>query len=341
MIGARRVRQGTGEFLARELVRVGCQVVGVVGTRPESLEETRQALAARYGIEARGYLTVNELVARERPDLVVVASPSEAHLEALEVALRAGCHVLCEKPLLWDSELLADDELRDVAEEMIAATAERLVDLADERGRLLFLNTQWPCTLDGFRALHGPPPAAPAELSLWLGPQDPPGPRMVQESGSHLLSLLYALCGAEGELEVVEVASPGADRLELDCRYTHPRGVTRARLLLRQAPAPPRPAAYEIDGRRVDREITLPGYTFSLVAGGRRVPIPDPMGVAVERFVAGVRAGARSDRLELVQGMRHLHRLVSAVPAALTAAPGGGGFAAAPGGGGFAAAGKE
>lgn len=321
IIGARRVRQGTGEFLARELVRAGCQVVGVVGTRPETLAETRAALAERYGIEARGFLTVNELVAGERPDVVVVASPSEAHLEALEVALRAGCHVLCEKPLFWDPELLADDELVEVAEEMIAATADRLVDLAEERGRLLFLNTQWPCTLPGFRALYPEAPTgAPAELTLWLGPQDPPGARMVQESASHLLSLLYALCGSEGELDEVQVVVPAPDRLELACRYAHPGGQTRARLVLKQAPAPPRPAAYEIDGRRVDREITLPGYTFSLVAGGRRVNIPDPMGVAVDEFVAGVRAGRGPDRRELVQGMRHLHRLVSAVPAALHAA---------------------
>ena len=309
VVGARRVRQGTGEYLARELHRAGCQVVGIVGTRPDTLEEARRGLAERHGIEARGYLTLDELLARERPDVVAICSPSESHLEALEPALRAGCHVLCEKPLFWDPELTAPE-----AEAFVAATAEGLVDLAQAHGRHLAVNTQWPTTLPAFRALHGPWGQPVREVSMWLGPDDP-GTRAVQESASHLLSLLYALCGPAGELEAVEATILGPDAIDLAFTYAPEQGPVACHLVLRRSPRPPRPAAYQIDGRRVDREIALPGYTFSFVAGERRVPLRDPLALSVEAFLDAARAGRPPERAALVQGMRHLHRLMAAVDA--------------------------
>lgn len=306
------MRQGTGEYVARELQRAGCEVVGVVGTSPASIDEARAGLRERHGIDARGYRTVEELIARERPEVVAICSPTERHLESLEAALAAGCHVLCEKPLLWDPDFATPE-----AEPLVVAAAERLVDLAERRGKHLALNTQWPFTLDAFRQLHPGACEAPLrDLAVWLGPDDP-GPRMVLESASHPLSLLYALVGPEGEVEAPELAWEGEDGLTVAFRYAHPGGAVAVELALRRCPQPPRPAAYRINGRRVDREIGLPGYTFSFVAAGedgapRRVPFRDPLALSVEAFLAAARAGRPPDRRAIVQGVRHLHRLVVA-----------------------------
>ena len=56
------------------------------------------AFAREHGIPS-SYSTIRELLAAERPDAVVVASPNDTHCEAIEVSLSAGAGVFCEKPL--------------------------------------------------------------------------------------------------------------------------------------------------------------------------------------------------------------------------------------------------
>ena len=56
------------------------------------------AVGDRFGIAAR-YRDCDELLAGERLDGVVVATPHVAHAGPAIAALRAGCHVLVEKPM--------------------------------------------------------------------------------------------------------------------------------------------------------------------------------------------------------------------------------------------------
>ena len=48
---------------------------------------------------APAYASLDELLGRSRPDIVIVATPPDAHVEPCLRALSAGCHVFCEKPL--------------------------------------------------------------------------------------------------------------------------------------------------------------------------------------------------------------------------------------------------
>ena len=82
-------------------------------------EKAAQETAERHGIE-RYYTDVDEMLAREKPDLVSVCAPNFLHKELTEKALLAGANVLCEKPLTASY----DD-------------AKYLFELADERGLLL------------------------------------------------------------------------------------------------------------------------------------------------------------------------------------------------------------
>lgn len=43
--------------------------------------------------------SLDEMLVNARPDIVIVATPPQTHFAAAEAALRAGCHVFCEKPL--------------------------------------------------------------------------------------------------------------------------------------------------------------------------------------------------------------------------------------------------
>lgn len=65
--------------------------------------------AAEFGI-ARTYASGRELLAHEQLDLVSIVTPDDRHAEDAALALAAGLHVLCEKPLastLGDAEALA------------------------------------------------------------------------------------------------------------------------------------------------------------------------------------------------------------------------------------------
>jgi predicted dehydrogenase len=71
--------------------------------------ERGRSFAGQHGV--RHYLAHEELLALQ-PDAVVVCSENTRHRGLVEMASRAGCHVLCEKPLATT---------RDDAEAMIAA----------------------------------------------------------------------------------------------------------------------------------------------------------------------------------------------------------------------------
>jgi predicted dehydrogenase len=72
-----------------------------------------RALAEKAGAQTE--CSVEALVRRPDVDAVLVATPSGAHLEPASTAIRAGKHVLCEKPLEVDSRRAL--EMADLAKE--------------------------------------------------------------------------------------------------------------------------------------------------------------------------------------------------------------------------------
>ncbi len=90
------------------------------------IRQTRNDAAARHGI--RVYDDYTAMLDDNEVDIVVVATPNDLHMEQSIQALRAGKHVVCEKPVAMNSE-----ELR-----QIYATAE-------ETGKLFTVhqNRRW------------------------------------------------------------------------------------------------------------------------------------------------------------------------------------------------------
>ncbi|MFF8841998.1 Gfo/Idh/MocA family protein [Streptomyces sp. NPDC015127] len=71
------------------------ELVAAVDVDDERLDGFRRVA----GGNVAGYLRLDEMLAAERPDLVLIGSPPAFHLEQTVAALRAGAWVLCEKPL--------------------------------------------------------------------------------------------------------------------------------------------------------------------------------------------------------------------------------------------------
>lgn len=314
VIGARRKRQGTGEYVAREFARCGCDVRAIVGTSESTIELARKALRQRYDIDCVGFTSLAALLRSEPVDIVAVCSPAEAHLPQLELAVQAGCHVFSEKPLWWSDHLRHCEN----AAEMVREPTQRLLEQFLKQGRYLALNTQWPFTLDAFRQLH--PQAGVGDglierFSMWLSPTNS-GLNMLVDSAPHLLSMLYALAGP-GLLEQVRVRYRDIPELgtgsglELNCVYSHKRGTAQVHFKLARCPQPPRPAGYSVNGFGVQRHVDLPGYLLSFVSNGNTVAVRDPLAAAVEDFVQAIDSGRAPDTTSVVDGMVQLQQLVA------------------------------
>lgn len=85
------------------LRRAGVRVAGIVGS---TAEKSREA-AARLDLP-RGYASLDEVLADKEVDSVHLTTPNRFHFEQAAAALRAGKHVLCEKPLAMNSQETAE-----------------------------------------------------------------------------------------------------------------------------------------------------------------------------------------------------------------------------------------
>jgi predicted dehydrogenase len=71
-----------------------CPHTHVAAVCSTSLERA-QAFGREFGV--RGYVSIEEMLQKERPDVVTVATLEWEHEAPVLLSLEAGCHVLCEK----------------------------------------------------------------------------------------------------------------------------------------------------------------------------------------------------------------------------------------------------
>lgn len=283
IVGARRARQGLGPFVAKWLARHGADVVAHAGTSAETVAAATADLARLAGVDARGHVGLDALLAQEALDAVAILSPPEHHGEALDTCLAAGLHVLCEKPLLLPRSGGAAEVARVRAfEDGFAA-----------RGLVLAENCQWPRVLPTYRALYPRSAEIPRAFAMGLEPASR-GAAMLTDALSHPLSLLQALLGDE-----LTVAAIAVDRAEgpaepeaydLEFRALGPRGELTASVALRHVPVQPRRAWFALDGLRAERALRLSDYSMSLCGDGREVPLPDPLELHLAAFVREIEA---------------------------------------------------
>jgi len=156
-------------------------------------EERAKEVAERYGAE-RWYTDVKECLKHPGLEAVSVATPDFAHKEPVITALRAGKHVLCEKPLA-----------------ISVKDAEEMVRVAGERGLILmagFENRFSPPFVQAYNSIKsgeiGEPMMAyfrlsdtidvPLRMIKWAGKTDP-----VFFLLSHVVDLIRWLFNSEVE----------------------------------------------------------------------------------------------------------------------------------------------
>ena len=93
--------------------------------------------AAQY--EAEAYTDLGAMLTRDDVDLVIVASPDSFHAEHTIAAVRAGKHVLCEKPIALSLEeaLAMRQAVRQAGVKFMACQSLRYEPAARQAGRLI------------------------------------------------------------------------------------------------------------------------------------------------------------------------------------------------------------
>lgn len=307
IVGAGRTRQGLGPYLAASCELAGARVTAVSGRDRSGAERAADALRQQLGHLVLAATDAEALA--QQVDVLVVAAPAPAHAAGLRAALSAGVPCLCEKPLLPFAE---------------SAQALALVDEFARRELLLVENCQWPQVLPALQQLHAPLAAqAVHRVAMGLGPSAA-GRAMIEDSLSHVLSVVQALVAVDAARGARAVrqsdASDAAEHNVLTFTLAAAHGDVAVELHLDRCPQQPRPAWLAVNGCRIDRRIGA-GYAQSFVAAAagepeRAVPIRDPLHELVAQFLAS----ARSDDREIVRAQVGAVRARAQVGGAIFAA---------------------
>jgi predicted dehydrogenase len=208
---------GIAHSFARDLAVVPGSRLAAVGSR--SAERAR-AFAEEHGAPA-AHGSYEDLVADPGVDVVYVATPHALHLDNVRLALEAGKHVLCEKPLTLN-----------------ASEAEEMVALARRHDRFL-MEAMWTACHPVVRRLaadldagrFGTPRHLHAELGFRV--EAPPEDRMLNpalgagallDMGIYPLTVAHLLLGEAESLHAVADHSEGGIDLDVALVGRYPGG---------------------------------------------------------------------------------------------------------------------
>ncbi len=154
---------GVGKHHAKWFHLEGCHVAAFSGTSDARCQKTGQTLKDLFGFQGNAYTDYRRMLDLEKPDIVCICSPNEAHLEQTLYALEAGSHVYCEKPIAWPD--LASYTLSshppsgspEVTHPILRKTLDEtrsVVALADQYKRVFGVNAQYVAAREVYQAIY-------------------------------------------------------------------------------------------------------------------------------------------------------------------------------------------
>ena len=275
IIGAGRTRNGIGEYIGKYFHANGAEVTSVLGTTEQTSQGATIALR-KYGIVSAPYTNFHRMVERERPEAVVIASPSSTHYVYLVKCIEMGLNIFCEKPFIWQQP----------AE--LGTAAQEILQKADEKKVTVAMNSQWPFALDVYEAMCGKIEVKETNRFFMRMSPYSPGREMIPESVPHPLSLLYCSLG-EGDIREVGVESPGEREMLLRFQYVSKTGACDVTLTLVSQKEQPRDFRFGFNDKIVRRRIDLKNYDICLHYEGKDIKIVDPLALSVKNFIEAVR----------------------------------------------------
>ncbi len=286
--------RGIGRHQAKWFALLGCEVVSLFGTTRESATAAADGVRALCDFRGRVEWDWERFVNAPDLDAISICSPPAAHAANAVAALRAGKHVLCEKPLVWDWAA-SPAEMR--------AAATEIVETAIGVGRVLAVNAQYPAAvpplLDLYRAANDREPAFGSvvfRMETAGAPRSAHGSAEVwADLGPHPLAWVDALLpGGAPDLASARREPHDTDALlHLDWLWSGQRvpvsfelrRITDKTAMRREFILDAWTAAYQ--GRNVDGE-----FHAALVAPPHEWVGEDFMRASIRRFIEAVEAAA-------------------------------------------------
>ena len=289
LIGARRVHQGLGPFVARDIAAAGGEVAAVLGRSQESAGEAADAAAQLMPDRGAPIATAKlDEFFSQRLDAVCVLTPAGTHGKFVEAALARGCHVLDGKPFLWFPET------------DWTASAGSLEERFAEAGLLLETNAQWPWTRGALERALGRSLTGTKRLAMGQQPASR-GLQMIGDSAPHPLSLAQAIAPDITEFSSLEVDGKSADEIRVRGTLRGEHSQLEFEMQLDGRPtAPdsgPRETWIEIDEIRVERCIRPRDYALFFRRGSALFDLPDPLTLRLADFVEKVRSPRKKGTL--------------------------------------------
>ncbi len=87
-----------GNIVGEAMASGACEIVGVCDVDQRALDPSVEKITKSSGDQPRKYRDYRELLAKEKPEIVIVATPDHWHAHPTIAAVKAGAHVYVEKP---------------------------------------------------------------------------------------------------------------------------------------------------------------------------------------------------------------------------------------------------
>jgi predicted dehydrogenase len=272
---------GIGKNHAKWFEKHGCTVTCFLGSSPATVQQTTALLEEKFGIRARGFWDIDELLLQPL-DAVCVASPPSLHYEHVKACLSANLPVLCEKPLVYDGRF-GFLEMLDQANE--------LVELAERRKVLLGTQMQYAVIADHLLEMVGNAPLQRFEMIMETKNLKP-GRDFEQiwiELAPHPLSVLQQLGGPHAQIENITCELSEMETNATFLMDAHRRYPIEVNITTRCAPNATVPLRRFILNNhninyfgRNNKEGQFHSY---LVKGGKEEELPDLVDLLVKNFV--------------------------------------------------------
>ena len=284
---------GIGRHHAKWYKALGCKVVAFVGSTPESVYNTGELLRDTLGIEAEGYDSLQDMLDEMELDIVSICSPPWRHCEHLLAAVKAGVHVMCEKPLVWDPN--------ETSEEKLLGSAHEMVQAVEDAGVIAAVNTQYAAVAEPYwqlcKQVHAPvDPHTFRRFYMRMdsrgGVGGTTGKKIWIDLAPHPISVLQALAGPGEVLWQTVWAKVTEHSTEAEFIYRTERGreiaasietcnVSEGSLVRRLGV---NDSLVDYEGRNDEQGV----YCAWLKLGDTEQKAPDFMQTSISRFVATV-----------------------------------------------------
>ena len=293
IIGAGRNRNGIGEYIGKYFHKNGAHVISVLGTTTETTRKASLALR-KYGIEATPYTDFYTMVVSERPDTVVIASPSSTHYEYLIKSIEARVNVFCEKPFIWQ-------ETND-----IRGTVEDIFERANSKRLTVAMNSQWPFSIQYYEKLCGPIDVKNTDRFFISMSPIYVGKDMIPESLPHALSMLYFVFG-DGAMADLHF-EPHEEKMIITFKYVSKRNTCDVLIRLVRKEQQPRDFLFGFNDRIVSRILHFEKYDIYFHHKNKKMRITDPLELSVQDFMEAMR-----EKREPLIGYPHIVSNISSV----------------------------